>query len=177
MPLAPRDEARRILAYASGDAGRALGMLEGQLNTLHARAQVLLSLAGVVVTVTGFSGRLVAGTNRFAQTAIILGLLFVLASAVWLFLRVTLVRWVTAEEGEEPEELLETIIHRRNRKTRAYRQGGKLLLLGFTLYLVAIATMLLHPEVGGLPPRYRRWEIERHYDETPETPLPGAETP
>lgn len=177
MPLEPREEAQRILHVVSGDPGRALGMLEGQLNTLHARAQVLLSLAGVVVTVTGFSGRLVAGTNGFAQVAIILGLVFVLASAVWLFLRVTLVRWVTAEEGTDDAAVLEAIIRRRNRKTRAYRQGGKLLLVGFTLYLVAVATMLLHPETGGLPPRYRVWEIERHYDETPETEIPGETTP
>lgn len=176
MPLEPGDEARRILAISSGDLGRALGLLEGQLNTLHARAQVLLSLAGVVVTVTGFSGRIVAGTNRFAQGAILLGVGFVLASAVWLYLRVTVIRWVTAEDATEDDELLVRILERRNRKTRAYRLGGKLLLVGFTLYLAAIATMLLNPERGGLPPRHRVWEIERHYDETPETRIP-RETP
>ncbi|MGB7156722.1 MAG: hypothetical protein WBD40_01570 [Tepidisphaeraceae bacterium] len=38
---------------------------------LHNRAQVLLALCGIVVTTTGFSGRLVAGTNAAAQWLII----------------------------------------------------------------------------------------------------------
>lgn len=148
------EEASRILALVRGDGARALEFLERQLNTLHARAQVLMSLAGVVVTVTGFSGRLIAGTNLAAQIFLIAGLVCVLVSAAVVFARVMSVRWVTSALAE-PEIVvaLAQVIARRDRKTRSYTFGGCVLVLGIALYCVAIAIMLLNPEPLGVPVR------------------------
>ena len=47
-------EAQAILKLCKGDSKAALEIVERHLNTLYARAQILLSLSGIVVTVTGF---------------------------------------------------------------------------------------------------------------------------
>ena len=61
-------EAKAILNLCDGNLKAALEMAERHLNTIYTRAQVLLSLAGMVVTVTGFSGRLIAGSSKLAQS-------------------------------------------------------------------------------------------------------------
>src|SRR5688572_12322657 len=52
-------------------------LLDAQLTVLHARAQSLIQLAGVVITVTGFSGRIIADTNPAAQSLIVGGVVLV----------------------------------------------------------------------------------------------------
>lgn len=152
--MTAREEAERILALVGGDGARALEFIERQLNTLHTRAQVLMSLAGVVVTVTGFSGRLIAGTNTAAQMFLVAGLVSVLASAAVVFSRVMAVRWVTSSL-DEPDiaGAVEQVLARRNRKTRAYQFGGRILVAGLALYCVAITIMLLNPEPLTVPVR------------------------
>ncbi|MCU0642857.1 MAG: hypothetical protein MUC94_01155 [bacterium] len=140
-----KEEATKILSLTNQDMLKALELLENQLNTLHARAQVLMSLAGIVVTVTGFSGRLIASTSLISQILVIAGLVTVLISAVWVFSRVMGIKWVTAGLTENQSESLERIIERRNRKTRAYSRGGVILCVGLVLYSIAFALMLLNP--------------------------------
>jgi len=149
MPVRAREtgaeagEARRILALVAGDAARAVGLVESQLNVLQARGQVLLSLAGVVVTVTGFSGRAIAATGPGARGLLVAGLLLVLASAVWVCTRVASIKWVTTDLGDDLEESLAVMLSRRNGKTRAYRAGGWILSAGLASYCLAIAWHLL----------------------------------
>lgn len=142
-----RNEAKAILKLTNGDLKSALEIAERQLNIIYARAQVLLSLAGIVVTITGFSGRLIAGSSTLAQLFLISGLFVSLGSAIWVFLRVMRVRWVTVILEQNPEHALEEVLHRRNRKTKAYKAGGVILCLGMALYCVAISLMLLDPYI------------------------------
>ena len=146
-------EARAILDGKGGDRLAALAVVQGQLDTLHNRAQVLVSLAGVVVTVTGFSGRLIAGSSDFAQDFLVAGLGVVLASAIWVFVRVMRVRWLTALLARDPENALREALANRERKTRAYAVGGLILFTGLALYCVAVAAMLLNPETIQGPVR------------------------
>jgi hypothetical protein len=141
--MTPKDEAGRILDLCHGNLLEALELLERQMNTLHARAQVLLSLASLTITISGFSGRAIAGSSMAAKLLIIAGLLLALLSAVFVFLRVMQLRWVTAETTEEPRAMLEQIITRRTMKTRAYRLGGRVLGLGLFFYALAFAIMLM----------------------------------
>ncbi len=143
--MSPAVEARQILQLCGGDALKALEMVERQLNTLHARAQVLLSLAGLTVTVTGFSGRAIAATGWPAQVLIVAAVAVVLGSAVWVFTGVMGVRWVTGETLDDPEAALYRIVERRNRRTQRYFRGGLLLSFGLGLYGAAIALLLLSP--------------------------------
>ena len=140
-----KEEANKILSLTNNDLLKALELLEKQLNTLHLRAQVLMSLAGIVVTVTGFSGRLIAATSLTSQILIVTGLSTVLTSAVWVFSQVMGIKWVTSNLTENFAQSLEKIIERRNRKTRAYARGGIILCVGLLFYAVAFAMMLLNP--------------------------------
>lgn len=139
-------EAALLLEVCGGDIVKALHIVEGQLNVLHLRAQVITSLASVVVTVTGFSGRIIAGANLFGQVTIVAGISVVLASAIWTMAKVMPIKWITKDLlGNSPLEALESIIDRRNRKTRSYQQGGVVLCVGIALYGMAVAQMLLNP--------------------------------
>jgi hypothetical protein len=118
-------------------------MLERQLNVLHTRAQVLMTLSGVVVTVTGFSGRIIAGTSVSAKFSIIIGLLVVLSSAIWTWNKVMSIKWVTSDLEGEPVDILSRIIERRTAKTKAYKLGGVILCCGFLIYSIAVSQMLI----------------------------------
>jgi hypothetical protein len=143
--MTPKQEAERILALCAGDVVRALELLERQLNTLHTRAQVLLSLAGVVITVTGFSGRAIAGTSLLAQSLVVGGVALVVFSAVWVYLGVMGLRWITAQIEGDAAGALAFIVKRRNERTGRYRLGGFILSAGLVLYGAAVALMLLQP--------------------------------
>ena len=145
MKYSPRKEARDILQLTEQNTLKALEILERQLFVLYSRAQVLVSLAGIVISVTGFSGRRIAGTSPAAQLLIICGLATVLACVVWIYMRVMRINWSTTELREDPVECLAILIERRNNKTRAYIVGGYVLFLGLTLYCVSISLMLLSP--------------------------------
>ena len=149
----PEEEAKVFLSLTDGALKPALEMAQRQLDVVYMRAQVLMSLAGVVVTTTGFSGRLIAGTSTLAQIFLIAGLAVTLCSAVWVFLRVMRVRWVTVLLCENPENPIASAIYRRNRKTKAYSIGGLILFVGLALYCVSIGIMLLNPEPLQVPVR------------------------
>lgn len=121
---------------------------------IYSRAQVLVSLSGVVVTVTGFSGRLIAATNRTGQITLVSGLLLVLLSAAYVYAKVMRVTWITREITRGPaEDALVRIIDLRNEKTVAYARGGYVLFAGLLLYGIAISIMLMNPGPVNLPVR------------------------
>ncbi len=146
-------EAKAILGLCGNNPMSALEVAQKQLDVIYTRAQILMSLAGIVVTVTGFSGRLIAGTSTTAQAFLVAGLFVSLGSAIWVFLRVMPVRWVTVMLAENSEKALVHALVRRDRKTQAYRIGGLILFAGLVLYCISIALMLLHPAALQIPVR------------------------
>ena len=148
-------ETRRILDRYGDDLPAIMAMLERQFGVLHNRAQVALGLAGIVVSTTGFSGRLVAGTNTLSQLLIISGLTLILLSAAVVVYGVLHLRWLTMQGGDSTAAWLVTSLRYRDRKTSAYRVGVIILLVGLVLYGGALAVTLLNPEKDALPPRER----------------------
>lgn len=148
-----KEEAEKILKLYGGDFSKSIIQLESQLNVVHSRAQVIVTLAGVVITVTGFSGRIIAATALHSQILIILGLLTVLASACYIVRNVMFIKWVTTDLNDFGVGDLEKIISRRNLKTKAYLLGSKLLFVGLALYCFAMVIMLLNPEPLAIAPR------------------------
>jgi hypothetical protein len=147
-------EADRILRCYGEDAfPEIMAMLERQFTVLHNRAQVLLGLCGIVVTTTGFSGRLVAGTNAAAQWLIIVGVALVLCAAAIVVWGVLHLYWLTMHPGESTRAWLMSSLEYRDKKTRAYRIGISLLLVGLTVYAAALSIMLLYPRENVLPAR------------------------
>ena len=165
--LARDAEARRILERYGDDFPAIMAMLERQFAVLHNRAQVALGLAGIVVSTTGFSGRLVAGTNRLSQALIIGGLGLILASAAVVVRGVLHLRWLTMQGGDDTAQWLVTSLNYRDTKTSYYRVGVLILLVGLILYGGALAVTLLNPEANALPAR-ERMAVESsnsHHDE------------
>ncbi len=144
MSDARRSEAARILALTGGDAGRAFEVVERQLSVTVMRTQVLLSLSGIVITVTGFSGEAIARVGVLAKASISLGILLVLAAAVTVILGVLRVRWLTQVLADEPEETLRAALSVRDAKSESLARASWLFAAGFALYCVAIAQLLVN---------------------------------
>ena len=138
-----REEAEQILKLSRGDAQRAYDMVERQLSVLVLRTQVMLSLSGIVITVTGFSGRAIAETSNLARGSIASGILVVLASAaaaIWGVLRLS---WLTQTIGDDTLAMLTRGIEIRDAKSRFLKVALVLFICGFSLYCFAIAQLLL----------------------------------
>ncbi len=113
-------------------------------------AQVLLGLCGIVVTTTGFSGRLIAGTSRPAQWLIVLGVVLVLTAAALVVVGVLHLWWLTQHPGKSTRDWLGHALGYRDRKTRFYRFAIVLMLAGLVFYVAAIALMLLNPASAAI---------------------------
>ncbi len=139
------EHARILKEYEHKDFDALMGALERQFTVIHNRAHLLLTLCGIVVTLTGFSGRIIAGTNVYAQIFIILGLSITMLGAgvmVWFVLHL---HWLTAQTGSDRSAWLVRCLQYRNRKTYAYRVSIRLLMLGMFFYCTAVAIMLVNP--------------------------------
>jgi lysylphosphatidylglycerol synthetase-like protein (DUF2156 family) len=138
-----RDEAERIYKLAGSDTLRAYEMVERQLAVLVLRTQVMLSLSGIVITVTGFSGRAIAETSDLARWSIASGIMIVLlsaAAAIWGVLRL---QWLTQTIDEDTVAMLTRGIEIRDAKSRFLRAALVLFICGFSLYCFAIAQLLI----------------------------------
>ncbi|MFO0595791.1 MAG: hypothetical protein U0228_10815 [Myxococcaceae bacterium] len=136
------DEARRILALVNQDPRAAFNLMQDQFSVLVARTQVLLSLSGIVITVTGFSGRTIAQTSSLARTLVASGILIVLSAAGVAIVGVLRLRWLTQELGDDVHATLERMLQIRDAKSKALAVALGLFVLGFGCYCVAIALML-----------------------------------
>ena len=138
-----RQEAEQILKLSRGDEQRAYDMVERQLSVLVLRTQVMLSLSGIVITVTGFSGRAIAETSNLARWSIASGIMIVLfsaAAAIWGVLRLS---WLTQTIDEDALTMLTRGVEIRNAKSRFLRASLILFIAGFSLYCFAIAQLLI----------------------------------
>lgn len=151
--MSPAEEAAAILKLADNDTRMAFDIIQKQFDVMYGRAQSVVGMASIIVTVTGFSGRLIAGTNVAAQVFVIAGLAVALLGAGWVVWRVMLIDWLTAHLSEDPVASLGRMVATRNAKTRAVAVGGWLLLAGLTLYFVAISIMLANPTPLQVPVR------------------------
>jgi hypothetical protein len=142
MPSA-RDEAQQVLALTGGDALRAYDLIDRQLGVLVLRTQVMLSLSGIVITVTGFSGRAIAEVGPLARASISAGILVVLASAVVAIGGVLRLRWLTQQLDADLARMIERAIEIRDRKGRFLSVALVLFSVGFALYCFAIAQLLM----------------------------------
>lgn len=152
-PLTREQEADRILEMTRGDAEKAMQTLERQFAVLHNRSAVVLTLCGIVISTTGFSGRIIAGTNALAQRLIVAGVGLVLLSAVVVVSGVLHLYWLTQQPGTDSRAWVLHCLTYRDVKTNRFRIGIILLLIGLAAYVGSIAVMLLNPHTDGLPAR------------------------
>lgn len=144
-PLSPEEELQYLREiYGADKTERLFALLTDSFNTLHARAQLLLSLITICLTITGFSGPKIADSGLGARLLIAVGLTFVLLSALFLLLGPLRVRWVTRYRAETLDQTLIELLRRRNRRTRIYLQAMFLLLIGLSAYVASVVCYLLH---------------------------------
>lgn len=143
---------RLIQVYGPDDPRAIMEVVEKQFMVLHHRSQVLLGLSGIVITTTGFSGRLIAGTNDLAKWLILCGVALVMAAAATVCFGVLHLRWLTQQPGDDLRDWLDRALGYRDRKTRFYRVGIVATMIGLALYVGSIFVMLWHPlDFPGIP--------------------------
>jgi len=134
-----RDEARRLLQVTGGLAA-ALEVLRGQFNTLQTRAQLLLTVSTLALTITGFSGPRIAAAGVFQSTTMAIGLMIVLASMVLIIGGSLRVHWVTQFTGPDDETLVATVLRYRDAKTKLFFIELCLLVAGLTCYVASVVS-------------------------------------
>lgn len=145
--VGPEEEAAHLLQLYDRDAAKIMGEIGFQLSILANRAQTLLSLAGITITVTGFSGASIARTGPVAASLLVLGLVFVLVSGAIAMTGILRVRWTTSIAPSSLEVAVQRALEVRDAKTVAFDRALRLLVTGLTLYVSSIALLLL----GNLP--------------------------
>lgn len=143
MPATQEQEVEHLIALYSRDAAAILSRLDAQLSILASRAQTLLSLAGITITVTGFSGASIARSGRPAAWLLVLGLVCVLVAAALTMVGILRIRWTTQMQPCSLEHAIRFAIARRDEKTRVYSWSLGLLVVGLSLYVSSIGLLLL----------------------------------
>ena len=143
----PRAEAKALLAIHQGHLGPCLASLAGQFTTIQSRGQLLLTLATLTLTITGFSGPTIAASGLFARWSMILGLVMVLVGVILLLVGSLRIRWSTQFLETDPETALALAIRHRNRKTIWYHAQLTCIVVGLAGYVMAVLYFLV---VGGL---------------------------
>ena len=143
MSQTPVDrELEAIVSLTQGDPIKSYQIVEHQLSVLVVRTQVLLSLSGIVITVTGFSGRAIAQTSPLARILISSGIGIVLLSAAVAITGVLRLKWLT-EMGGDWRTMLRRGLETREAKTRWLSAALTLFVVGFGCYVGAIIQLLL----------------------------------
>jgi hypothetical protein len=147
-PLEPEQEADALLAMHEQRLAPSLAVVTGQFTVIQGRSQLLLTLATITLTITGFSGPRIAASGAAARWLMGGGLLLVLAGVLVLLAGLR-IRWSTQFAGATPREVLAATIRYRNRKTRGYLLHMLLIGAGIALYVGAVIAYLVAGE--GLP--------------------------
>lgn len=118
-------------------------MVHTQFGVLVLRTQVMLSLSGIVITVTGFSGKAIASTGVLARVCIVSGLVLVLAAAAVAMAGVLRLKWITEILTDDALDTLRSAIAIRDKKSVFLKVAVALFLVGFSLYVAAVAQLLI----------------------------------
>ena len=117
-------------------------VLRDSFSLLQTRSQMLLGLATICLTITGFSGPRMAASNGWSRFFIGFGLAFVLFSVVALVAGPLRLRWMTAWKAGDTDQTLLLHLRQRNLRTRYYRIALFLLLVGLFGYLMSLLFFL-----------------------------------
>jgi hypothetical protein len=144
--LTPREEIEFLKEINGEDYSKLFGSVKESFALLQTRSQMLLGLATICLTITGFSGPRMAQSNAFSRFFIGFGLSFVLAAVVAVVAGPLRLQWMTAWKADTLDETLTENIRRRDSKTRLYKIATALLLTGLTGYLLSLIFFLIAVE-------------------------------
>lgn len=144
-PLDPEHEAAAILAMYQGDLAKALDVLARQFTVMQTRSQLLLTLATITLTITGFSGPRIAASGLAARWCMGLGLVLVLAGVLVLLVGLR-IRWSTQFAGCDPQSVVTHALRYRNAKMRGYLGQMALIGAGIAFYVASVIAYLVTGE-------------------------------
>jgi hypothetical protein len=124
--------------YGADDYAKLFAVVRDAFALIQTRAQMLLGLATICLTITGFSGPRMAQASPYSRFFIAFGLSFVLASVIAIVTGPLRLRWITTWRVDSLDETLLENLRRRDSKTRFYRIATLLLLIGLTGYLLSL---------------------------------------
>lgn len=136
--LTSEEELNFMKEIHGDDTARLFSVLKESFVLIQTRSQMLLGLATICMTITGFSGPRMAASNPYSRFFIGFGLSFVLASVIAVVVGPLRLRWLTAWRAESLDETLLENLRRRDSKTKFYRIATLLLLIGLTGYLLSL---------------------------------------
>lgn len=141
------EEAEHLLGLYDSDASKIMAILHSQLANLTGRAQTLLQLAGLTITVTGFSGTSIARSGPLAAWLVVSGLVIVLVAASLSMGGILRIRWMTQLAPTSLRASIVYAIEMRDAKTRMFGRSLALLIVGLALYIGSVSMLLL----GNVP--------------------------
>jgi hypothetical protein len=141
--LTPEEELDYLYEITGHSHERALGMVLNAFDILQSRAQALLGLVTICLTVSGFSGPAIAASSPFARASIVFGITFVLLSAIITLCGPLQLRWSTQWRADTIDRSLVNLIRRRNARTRKYHAAFITLVIGLTGYVASLLAYLL----------------------------------
>jgi hypothetical protein len=142
--LSPIEELEHIYSvYGKDRTDRIYSLLTETFNVLQNRAQMLLSLITITLTITGFSGPQIARSSLTSRYSITLGLIFVLSSALILLTGPLQLKWSTQIKSKNVHESLLTLIEVRNFRTRRYHIASVFLIVGLVGYVSSLISFLI----------------------------------
>jgi hypothetical protein len=136
--LSPKEEVEFLKEIHGEDYGKLFAAIREAFSILQTRSQMLLGLATICLTITGFSGPRMAVSNPLSRFFIGFGLSFVLAAVIAVVAGPLRFRWITSWKADTLDETLIENISRRDSKTRWYRIATFLLVVGLTGYLLSL---------------------------------------
>ena len=145
------DEARHLLAlYGSpSEVGKVLAI---QFTVIQSRTQLVLTMATIILSVSGFSGPRIANSGPFARHAMIIGLCCVLLAVVTALVGSLRINWLTQFMHPDPVQRLSLMITYRNRKTTWYVWELAMVVCGLACFVLALISYLQHGVPVALPP-------------------------
>jgi hypothetical protein len=141
--LTPSEEARQMLKDHQDNYPASLKVITEQFTKLQHRSQILLTMATIALTVTGFSGSKIAATGMTPRLLIVTGLAFVLSGIIVLLAQTLTLKWATQIRLSSDEQTLEAILIHRNKKTHTYSIALLLVVIGLALHVSSVGFYLL----------------------------------
>jgi hypothetical protein len=139
----PEDEAAHLLELHDGSASAATKALATQFSVIQSRTQLVLTLATIMLSITGFSGPRIAESGRFACVAMVCGLGLALGGVALALLGSLRIKWLTQFIDPDPRARLAAMIEHRNRKTAWFMVELAMIVAGLACYAAAVVEYLL----------------------------------
>lgn len=141
--LTPREELANLRSFILSKENNLLfARLTDTLNVLQNRAQMMLSLITITLTISGFSGPQIARSSTIASISIMAGITFVLLSAIVLLAGPLRLTWVTKIRYENDDQVLLRLIIMRNTRTKRFYLASVLLVIGLVSYVSSVVAYL-----------------------------------